>query len=125
MGQGRLHTLICLHTLLIATAIQGITPDAQDLASLKPLWMLSRMLAAPDAMSGDDGLPDEVCATLPAEIEVVAHHPAEPTDSANLERFATERLSRTRRAGAPGSPPAWRNVGGSGGLIFTLCRLVC
>jgi hypothetical protein len=125
MGQGRLYRSICLGVLLIATAIQGATPDAQDLASIKPLWLLCRLLARPDTLSDDDGLPDDVCGPMSTEMDLIARQHAESGEPGIFECLATERLLNACQSGAPRSTPAVGNAPQSGGLIYTLCRLVC
>ena len=59
MGQGWrfLHFWLCI--LLIATAIQGVTPDSKDLASPKLFRMISSMLGSEFGLQdGDDSVPD-------------------------------------------------------------------
>jgi hypothetical protein len=58
-----------LYLLLIALAIQGVTPDAQDLASLNSLLVLCPSLIEVENLAGNDALPDDVCG--PAQPEVI------------------------------------------------------
>ncbi len=125
MGQGRLYTSICLHLLLIATAIQGVTPDPQDLASIKPLWLVCRVLASPDPLSDDDRLPDDVCEPMSAEISAVMRHQADSAQTVKLPRLVTERLLTVCQSGAARSSADGRTNLAGDGLIFTLCRLIC
>lgn len=125
MGQGRLYTSICLHLLLIATAIQGVTPDPQDLASIKPLWLICRILAGPDPMSDDDRLPDDVCEPMSAEMSAVMRHPADSARTVNLPRLVTERLLTACQSDVARSSTDGRTNAAGDGLIYTLCRLIC
>ena len=61
MSQGRLSQLPCLQVLLIALAIQGITPDAQDLASVNAVRIFCPILTELDTASQQDEWPDDVC----------------------------------------------------------------
>jgi hypothetical protein len=64
MGQGRRFVYFWLCIVLIATAMQGITPDAQDLASLNLLRMISPVLGSDFGSPGEDGPTAEVCEPL-------------------------------------------------------------
>jgi hypothetical protein len=125
MGQGRLCQSICLHVLLIAAAIQGATPDAQDLASIKPLWLICRVLVQPDTLSEDDELPDEVCEPMSAEMDAITRHQAGSAEAVILETLLTDRLTGACQHGAAGSAADGRSTHLSDGLIYTLCRLLC
>jgi hypothetical protein len=125
MGEGTLRRSICLQLLLIAAAIQGATPDAQDLASTKPLWLLCRLVASPDTLSDDDQLPDDVCKPMSAEMDVVTRHQADSAGTVILERLVTEPLLAACQS-ALARPSADRRSSLLGdGLIYTLCRLLC
>jgi hypothetical protein len=54
MGQGRRFPHFWRCIILIATAIQGITPDPQDLASLKLLRMICPILGPDFRSRGED-----------------------------------------------------------------------
>jgi hypothetical protein len=125
MGQGRLDRTICLHILLIATAIQGFTPDAQDLASIKPLWLLCRVLARPATLSDDDALPDEVCEPMTAEMDALMRQRADSAEAVILQGLVTDRLLRACQSEAARSSADRCTTHLSDGLIYTLCRLVC
>jgi hypothetical protein len=57
--------------MLLALAIQGITPDAHDLASSMALRLLgSKPLDVP-LTTDDDGLPDDVCDVIRTEISSI------------------------------------------------------
>ena len=59
------------YLLLTAIAIQGLTPDAQDLASLNALFLLCPYLTDPENFVGNDVLPNDVCG--PAKPELVGY----------------------------------------------------
>jgi hypothetical protein len=56
----RLHS-ISAHLLLIAVAIQGFTPDADDLASLRALHVLCPFTNHSSPWEDQEDLPDEIC----------------------------------------------------------------
>ncbi len=123
MGQGRLNPSYCRRILLIAMAIQGLTPDLHDLASSTVLRLLCPYLVSGSAFQLDDDSPDDVC-------EVVR-----PTQS--QERFReTDQLGTAGLAIVEGfQESAWfpttrprlagRIVPHSLPLIEHLCRLTC
>ena len=61
MSQGRLSGLRCVQFLLVAVAIQGITPDAQDLASIHALLVIAPILNDFDSPTQQDEWPDDIC----------------------------------------------------------------
>ena len=65
MGQGRHIQSLVRGFLLIAVAIQGITPDAQDLASPRAIQLLFPNLDEDRAIRDEDDLPDDVCESAP------------------------------------------------------------
>jgi hypothetical protein len=67
--QSRPFHSLCLRSVLIAVAIQGVTPDAQDLASLNSLRVFCPVLSGSGMPCRDDGLPDEVCEAMTIEID--------------------------------------------------------
>jgi hypothetical protein len=124
MSQGRLYHLIWLQLSLIAVAVQGITPDAQDMASLKALWLLCLPLADSGVPSDDDGTPDEVCEPVGAQINRIARQPVGCDEQVRPVSVSIE--SRPNSVAAAGSmigKPARTNSGD--GLVFDLCRLNC
>jgi hypothetical protein len=125
MGEGTLYRSICLQFLLIGSAIQGATPDPQDLASIKPLWLICRVLASPDTPSDDDRLPDDVCEPMSAEISAVMRRQADSAQTVNLPRLVTERLLTACHSDAARSSADGRTNPAGAGLIYTLCRLIC
>jgi hypothetical protein len=64
MGQGRRFPHFWRCIILIATAIQGITPDPQDLASLKLLRMICPMVGSDLELQAEDESVDDVCEPL-------------------------------------------------------------
>jgi hypothetical protein len=124
MGQGRFYRSICFHILLVATAIQGGTPDPHDLASIKPLWLLCGVLGDPETLSDNDGLPDEVCEPMSAQPSVMARQRAEPAPAMIRDCPAKFVLS-SFRSGADGLLAAHDNTRHREQMIYMLCRLVC
>jgi hypothetical protein len=61
MSHGRLPRLPLLGPLLIVVTIQGITPDAHDLASMQPLRRFARMWPGSGTFAQEDEWPDDVC----------------------------------------------------------------
>jgi hypothetical protein len=62
MGQGRRLQAVWRPIVLIAVAVQGITPDGYDLASTKSFALLCPILAPEDAAApSEDEWPDDVC----------------------------------------------------------------
>jgi hypothetical protein len=59
---------VAAHFVLFALAIQGITPDARDLASLNALRVFSAYLADSSSLADDDESADQVCGS--AEVAV-------------------------------------------------------
>jgi hypothetical protein len=49
MSTGRVRSRVCCHTLLVALAIQGVTPDADDLASA---WLINQFQAVASSEHG-------------------------------------------------------------------------
>ncbi len=67
MGQGmRFHSISVQRiVLLIVLALQGIAPDARDLASLRGLYVLCQLPTPPDASADDTGeMADDVCGPM-------------------------------------------------------------
>ena len=61
MSQGRLARLHYVQFLLVVLAIQGITPDAHDLASSRTLRLFTPLLTDVDTPVEQDEWPDDVC----------------------------------------------------------------
>jgi hypothetical protein len=56
--------------LLIATAIQGIAPDAEDLASLRALRLICPIPYSPTDPTEDGDSPDDVCGSVQLEMNL-------------------------------------------------------
>jgi hypothetical protein len=136
MGRDRRSILAGYRVLLVATAIQGLTPDHGSLASP---WLLRLVTSGwpggraadggPAPMptpisSGDhDGVPGEVCSAVAAKSSLRARLDTGERLCIQLIPIGLiERPSRTvpRRPYPTGE--IWR---GSDGLIPALCRFVC
>jgi len=88
MGQGRLFQSFCSHILLIACAIQGITPDSKDLASMNALKLFCPGLTDPHQGVDEDEFPDDVCQSLQIEMDLGLDQLANP-DNLPFARIAT------------------------------------
>ena len=64
MGQGRRFPHFWRCIILIATAIQGITPDPQDLASVRLLRMICPVLGSDFGSPGEDESMADACEPL-------------------------------------------------------------
>ena len=124
MGQGRLSHTICLQFLLIASAIQGVTPDAHDLASIRALRLFCLLLANAGTLADDDGLPDEVCGPIQSAAHLIIRaaklgnvaHPAFASTESLLPTFQ----SRSQRS-------IWRHHDSARNddLVYCPCRINC
>lgn len=81
MGQGRLFQSSCRNLLLFALAIQGITPDSKDIASINALKFLCPVLTEFDQPVEADDLPDDVCEPLLIKADAASR---EVSDSKHL-----------------------------------------
>jgi hypothetical protein len=126
MCQGRLCQSILLYCLLIAVAIQGVTPDAQDLASINCLLMFCPALADSRDMAGEDGLPDEVCGPAQSRISVGLRVRVEPNSLANRRSETSDQNDLlTSHLGALRSHARGGKNVRLDDLIYALCRLKC
>ena len=125
MCHGRLCHSVWLYFLLIAIAIQGVTPDARDLASGNALLLFCPALADSRDLTGEDGLPDEVCGPAQPELGVGSRGRSETNDLANRLSGTTDQLHPlpihhgALRSHAQGKHPRMDE------LITALCRLKC
>jgi hypothetical protein len=151
MGKGRKPGSICLHTLLVAVAIQGVTPDAYDLASLRLPQVLEAVIgrtlswahgsspsgcvplhpeAVPPSSSSEpwsgeeqESTPDEPGVSAePIEIGLPFHKRSQPF------RLKSARVGRPGRPTRSGLHRLTRRPGSittGSGLIHSLCRLTC
>jgi hypothetical protein len=83
MSHGRLTQLSVQGILLIVVTIQGIVPDAHDLASMAPLRLFAQMLLGCGAPGQEDEWPDDVCepVTFASVISRPAGHRLDPSYS--------------------------------------------
>jgi hypothetical protein len=126
MCQGRLCHSVWLYFLLIATAIQGVTPDAHDLASINALLWLCPALADSRDLDGEDGLPDEVCGPAQPEKGVGLRGKVEANDLANrLSGMPDQHHLLTSHIGAVRSHARGGKHPQLDALIYSLCRLKC
>jgi hypothetical protein len=70
MCHGRPFHLRSLQLLLFALAIQAISPDSQDLASIQALQVIAPGLTDLDSAMQQDEWPDDVCEPAPSATRV-------------------------------------------------------
>jgi hypothetical protein len=70
MSHGRPFHSRSLQLLLFALAIQAISPDSQDLASIQALKVMAPGLTDLDSASQQDEWPDDVCEPVPSAARV-------------------------------------------------------
>ena len=114
-----------VHFLLIATAIQGLTPDAHDLSSLNALRVICPALAGSNTEPQDDGLPDEVCAPATIETKQASHPNAASNDRVTFARAANEYAGITANSSAYRSRKDGSDMKRTDDLLHCLCRLNC
>jgi hypothetical protein len=136
MGTDRLSTRAGCCILLVAMAIQGLTPDQLNLASS---WLLRLVLAemvdspsadgdrapsqTPSPLGQEDGAPDEIVSTVV--------HNATPRVRIDSDRWLpfdalpVDIRERPTRSALHSLHPPGVVVQGSDGLILSLCRLIC
>ena len=126
MCQGRLCHSVWFYFLLIAVAIQGVTPDARDLASINCLALLCPALSDSSNLTGEDGLPDEVCGPAQNDLGVGLRGKAEPNELANSHSATADQrgpltslVAALRFHARGGKHPRLDD------LIYSLCRLRC
>ena len=124
MCQGRQCYSVCLHFVLIAMAIQGVTPDAQDLASVNALRFFCAALAGSNPSASDDGLPDEVCGPAWSEMALVLHRRRESI-APGFHTMSTENQMPTDCSIARWSDTCGVNMIRFDNLISSMCRLNC
>ena len=122
----RFHS-ICLHFVLIATAIQGVTPDAHDLASLNALRVFCPPLSSSGAVPQDDGLPDtdDVCGSTTIETEQVFRANADLNALVTRAHAAGETHATTTSSKAYRSLTDGGDTTATDDLLRCLCRLNC
>jgi hypothetical protein len=124
MGRGRLLQSLGLRILLVALALQAVTPDPYDLVSVNTLRLFCPFLADSDFRLEDE-MPDDVCEPRPSDSNCVLRQYA----AADFLPFATlapsisdlvTSASETHQLGAPPGATALPER-----LIHSLCRLRC
>jgi hypothetical protein len=123
MGQGRRVRSLIRCILLIVSAIQGITPDARDLASPVAITMIGPSLIGRPIPVDDEHSPGNPCEAI-QESRLWQAHPQENeagTGYARLAGRATHHISRSVETGLSivGEKPLTEE------LSLKLCRLVC
>jgi hypothetical protein len=125
MGHGRLFHRICLHSLLIAVAIQGVTPDAQDLASFNALRLFCPALADTSNLDDNNDLPDDVCGPVEFETDSVVRGRSK-SDDQPLRAFVSIELHVLKiQSNALRSAPGDGAIMRINDMIDSMCRLDC
>lgn len=123
MGHGRRIRSLVRWFLLIVSAIQGITPDARDLASSLALRILSPSILGTSTLRQDDNVPYDVCvAVRPApSLQACRENGSRPP-----AYLASRGLERADESGtlAPRLSTV-RNLRRGPDLHEKVCRLVC
>jgi hypothetical protein len=125
MGQTRRARSISAYFLLFALAIQGITPDAQDLTSLNAVRMFCPQFADSKPLLGDDEWPDDVCGPVQLDEHLAIRKRTDSRVLPLLGFVSTDhRVPRVSPARLQFSSRFGRNAR-NGDLIHALCRLTC
>jgi hypothetical protein len=124
MGHGRLSRKVWFPLLLVASAIQGATPDAQDLASIKALSLFNLAAAPSDSLASDDGLPDEVCAPAQTRGHQLIRN-AKCTPLLHPTFGTTGSFAIAFPSSVVLSPARYPRVAHAGDLITSRCRINC
>jgi hypothetical protein len=123
MRQVRPDQSIGFGILLIAIAIQGVTPDAHDLGSTRSLQLLGLIPQGVERLADGDGTPDEVCGAaryLAGGSTIVI--PGELPET----RLAPPSYVRSPSPTVSGRDASNRGYGGTIDRDFDLlCRLIC
>lgn len=125
MGQARRARSIAAYFLLFALAIQGITPDAQDLASLNALRLYCPQLADLKSLLDDDESLDDVCGPADLEMYQAIRKLMESRASRFLSFVSTVHRTRIVRWDTLPLPSSLGRNARIGDLIHSLCRLTC
>jgi hypothetical protein len=123
MGQGRLIPSCCRRVILIAVAIQGLTPDLHDLTSSSALRFLCPYRVDSSTFPVDDDSPDDVCELIPWSLRLERSRDLVdlgPAGLASVAGFAESRWSPIADSSldiaiVPRVHPS----------IYELCRLAC
>jgi hypothetical protein len=125
MAKGRLFRIFCLQILLIALAIQGITPDAGDLASVNALKLFCPALTDSDQPVNDDDFPDDVCEPLLIETDFDLCHLEISDNLPFLTIAATEAQSGIMTSDSLRCVPRHGTLNSIDGRIHFLSPLIC
>jgi hypothetical protein len=109
--------------LLIVSAIQGITPDARDIASSLAMRILSQSLPSPCGVADQDDSPDEICDVVHDSRTWVVRKREAATRPAHFAAPGAFAECPTREI-APGRSSI-AEMGPGHDLSLKLCRLVC
>ncbi len=123
MGHGKLVRLLSRGLLLVVTAMQGLTPDLNDLASPRALLLLCPSTADVNPLRVEDDSPDEVCEFMePVQARGLFPKPDHHPSSGFKMPFASSHAGRSMAVG----------LTGNGGIVIRplslrcdLCRLLC
>jgi hypothetical protein len=123
MGQGRHAANLLWATLLIVTAIQGITPDAYDMGSARVFTLLGAASERHWPQEDGDDASDPVCATIPLRSSHVnCHDPNRRTDLVPLYGIA---VGKSRRDGTGRFRLCACGAHDADRLTDLLCRRLC
>jgi hypothetical protein len=114
-----------LRIVLIALAIQGITPDGNDLASINTLKLLCPSLIDADQMLDEDEFPDDVCEPVQRGIDSGRCQRTDRNELVYAGAAAAESQLGTTRSGSPPFAARRAMLNRMGALIDSLCRLNC
>ena len=125
MGQARRARSIAAYFVLFALAIQGITPDAQDLASLNALRLFCPQLADLKSLLDDDESLDDVCGPADLDTYQAVRKLMDSRASRYLSFVSTGHRTRMVRRDTLPLPSPLGRTARIGDLIHSLCRLIC
>jgi hypothetical protein len=124
MGRARRSHSMCLPILLIAVVIQGILPDAHDLASLRALNLVCMLLPLDLNFSSDNDEPsEEACGEVRSGITVEMRELVQKLAVIGIDLSGPTRLmigpGNSRCPSKDGAVPRFDD------LINFLCRRIC
>jgi hypothetical protein len=122
MGQGRHSSYRFWGVLLIAVAIQGITPDSEDVASPRAILLLSANFSD-HSFQNEDEWPDDVCEV--ARFQSIRLAPGPKGHLRTSELSAFEIHEPLHSCQAPERPSLGSLDASSLRLIYSLCRVRC
>jgi hypothetical protein len=130
MNKGSRPRATCLGIVMIALAIQAITPDAHDLTSFSISRIIQSILsdslapaegAAPSEDDSPDKTDDDVCSPTSAGMRIALRRPTSSPRPLSMSTLCELPNRPTLRH--PSCPIGGAARGGE--LILTLCRLTC